>query len=188
LKKLLHKCIQADRKAQNELYGLLHPMMAAISMRYTDDRDEAQGYVSVGFVKIVLNLEKLKDEAIFWAWAKRVFINALLDEYKKYEKYRRLDVVHTGFSVEPVDKADYLVETELEINADELMSIINSLPPTSAKVFNLFAIDDYSHNEIAELLEISVGTSRWHLNNARNLLKEKLEKKKQQKAESTIYS
>ncbi len=145
-------------------------------MRYKRDQDEAAASVNDGFLKILTNLKNYNPQVPFEAWIKRIMINHVIDEFRKNRKVKEL-IEYTDFSErnEASDPVNYN-EADILFDAGDIEEMIKTLPPVTQKVFNLFAIDGYPHKDIAELLKMSEGTSKWHLNSARKKLKELLHK------------
>jgi RNA polymerase sigma factor (sigma-70 family) len=171
--KLIALCIKQDRKAEYELYKLTYSYLMSICMRYSKDKDTASETLNMGFLKILKNLSTYKPEIPFKSWIRRVMVNTLIDEYRKNKKEReKITYVENYY-----DNSDFSEVNEAlsRINYNQLLVQINLLPEATKKVFNLFAIDGYSHKEIGEMLTISEGTSKWHLNAARQKLKEYIE-------------
>jgi len=142
-------------------------------MRYSKDKDTASESLNMGFLKILRNLGTYRPEIPFKAWIRRVMVNTLIDEYRKNVREReRVTYVEEYF-----DSSDFsdVNEALSRISYNQIVEQIGLLPEATKKVFNLFAIDGYSHKEISELLSISEGTSKWHLNAARQKLKEYIE-------------
>ncbi len=143
----------------------------SICVRYCNNREDAQSLLNLGFLKLLNNLEKYRQEIPFGLWARRLMINTIIDEYRKNKKEKELLEYH-DFTDRNND------ETLVEINdavkrmdAQEIQQHIDKLPNVSKKVFNLFAVDGFGHKEISAMLGMSEGTSKWHLNNAREKLK-----------------
>ncbi|WP_317896902.1 RNA polymerase sigma factor [Aurantibacillus circumpalustris] len=171
--KLIALCIKQDRKAEYELYKITYSYLMSICMRYSRDKDIASESLNMGFLKILKNLTSYKPEVPFKSWIRRVMVNTLIDEYRKNKKEReRITYVENYY-----DNSDFsdVNEALSRINYKQILVQINLLPEATKKVFNLFAIDGYSHKEIGEMLGISEGTSKWHLNAARQKLKEYIE-------------
>lgn len=169
---LITKCLKGERKAEFELYKLTYSYLMSICVRYTRQQDRAKEVLNIGFYKILKNLDKYNLEIPFKPWARKVMINTLINEYKKQK-------IHYGNMVyveEYYDNETYseMNEAVTKSNAKEIYDFISQLPPASQQVFNLYFIDGFKHREIAELLNISEGTSKWHLNNAREMLKQML--------------
>ncbi len=168
--------IRGDRRAQYQLYQRCFNVLMGVCMRYRRSEDEAAAMLNEGFLKIVQNLGKYREEVPFEAWIRRIMINTLIDDFRKNRKVNEL-IEDRDFT--DTDNHRGLVDfntAALQFDASQLEAMIRSLPPMSRKVFNLFAIDGYSHKEIGELLNISDGTSKWHLSFARQRLREMLER------------
>lgn len=146
--------------------------MMSICCRYVNSQEEAQEMLNIGFMKILYNLEKYKPEVPFRFWMRKVMINILIDEYRKEKKHKEnIQYVQEYYDSEENSE---LNEALVKMNVDHIHSLIMKLPPVSQRVFNLFVIDGFSHKEIAQMLDMSEGTSKWHLNFSRNKLKEML--------------
>lgn len=164
---LIARCAKEEAKAQYELYRALHTLMMSICSRYERNKQDATARMNQGFLRILQNIDKRRPEVPFELWARRIMINTVIDEFRK-DKSRKatetLDVpVEQSYSI---DANDYLRHMEAEAFADLLLRV----PPMSRSVFNLFAIDGFAHAEIATMLGISEGTSKWHVSNARGIL------------------
>ncbi len=167
---LLQAAHQGDRKAQHTLYRNCFPVLMAVCARYRRDDQEAAAAVNSGFLKIIQNLDRYDPAAPFIAWIRRIMINTLIDEFRRQKKWRAQTVfpedIEREASNEPVDWN----EAEQRLHVEYLENLLRRLPPMSQKVFNLFAIDGFTHREIAQSLDISEGTSKWHVNQARRQL------------------
>jgi len=138
-------------------------------LQYSSDNDEAKDILQEGFIKIFENLYTYKFEGSFEGWMRRIVVNMAL------EKYKTRNILH---KVEDIDR---LTETELEpdiddcsdLDAELLLNIIRELPPKYRMVFNLYAIEGYTHKEIGKMLKISEGTSKSNLSRARLILQRK---------------
>jgi len=174
---LLTDAASGDRRAQFQLYQRCYSILMGVCVRYRDSEEEAAAMLNEGFLKIVRNLENYRREIPFEAWIRRIMINTLIDDFRKNRKVSEL-IEHRDFN-DANDHAQLLTFNlaELAFEAEELVAMIKTLPPVSQKVFNLFAIDGYSHREIGQLLTISEGTSKWHLSFARQRLRDLLAKK-----------
>jgi RNA polymerase sigma factor (sigma-70 family) len=170
---LIALCIKQDRKAEYELYKLTYSYLMSICMRYSRDKDSASAALNMGYLKILNNLKTYRPEIPFKAWIRRIMVNTLIDEYRKNKRERE----KVTYVEEYYDSSDFseVNEALARIDYKHLLDQINILPEATKKVFNLFAIDGFSHKEVGELLGISEGTSKWHLNAARQKLKEYIE-------------
>jgi RNA polymerase sigma-70 factor (ECF subfamily) len=171
-KELISECLKGNEKAYYELYKLLYPSLMGIGLRYNYNEDDAKAAVNKAFMRIIDKLELFDTNREIKKWASRVAINLLFDDFRK-EKHKA-QVVHYENESDFESEQHELNLVELEIENSDLLLMLRELPPTSARVFNLFALDGFSHREIAEALLITESTSRWHLANARKLLQAKV--------------
>ncbi|MEG1555846.1 MAG: sigma-70 family RNA polymerase sigma factor [Bacteroidales bacterium] len=169
---LIEDCKTNNRKAQHRLFKFYFSSMFNVCMRYARDSEEAQDMLNEGFLKIFSNLDKYENSGSFEAWMKRVMINSALDYQRKYKTL----VETVNYEAVPESILNVYDENNAisKISSDELMQLIQKLPPMSKNVFNLYLFENYSHAEIAKLLNIKEGTSHWHLNFAKNKLKEEI--------------
>ena len=174
LKQLIHNCKKEDIKAQEQLYRLYANKLFAVCLKYSNSYQQAEDNLQDGFMTIFEKIQQYQDKGSFEGWMKRIMINVTL---QKYRKQRVFEIVNE----------DLLKEPELEIDeelfsVDFLLKIIQELPDRYRQVFNLYALDGYSHKEIGEMLQISTGTSKSNLARARIILKEKIEANQPNKA------
>ncbi len=167
---LITACLSGSRKGQHKLFKLYYGKMFAICMRYANNYEEAQDMLNEGFMKIFANLDKYTDEGSFEAWMKRVMVNSAIDYQRKYKTL----VQTVAFDEVPeFEISTFDVNNAIsKISTDELLTLVQHLPPTSRNVFNMYVFENYSHAEISQVLDMKEGTSHWHLNFARTKLKE----------------
>lgn len=166
---LIADCRAEKRRAQHKLFKLFYSEVMAVCMRYAKDEDEAQDMLSEGFVKIFANLDKFA-EGSFKAWVRKVAVNSAIDYQRRYKTLTQMTDIE---EVPEIEIQNYDENTALsKITTDELLGLIQQLPPTTRSVFNLYVFEGYPHAEIAEMLQMKEGTSYWHLNFARTKLKE----------------
>ncbi|MCI7514042.1 MAG: sigma-70 family RNA polymerase sigma factor [Bacteroidales bacterium] len=166
---LIDSCKRGDRASQKVLYDSLAPKMFSICIRYIGDRTAAQDVLQDGFVTLFSKLDSFKGEGSFEGWARRIFVTTALMELRKKDALKmseELEVVR-GVKAETVGQVE-------NISYRELMSLVTSLPPGFRTVFNLYAIEGYSHKEISQMLEITETTSRTQLRRARLWLQDKI--------------
>lgn len=171
---LITACINRERKAEYELYKMTYSYLMSICFRYTNSREEAEEMLNVGFLKILKNLDKYKPGIPFKTWIRKVMINILIDEYRKEKKHHE----HIEYVEEYSESNDFSEQNNvmMKMNVEEIHALIVKLPPMSQKVFNLYVIDGFNHKEIGGMLNMSEGTSKWHLNFSRGKLKEMITK------------
>ena len=167
LKKLIRKCQKQDIKAQEELYRLFSSRLFAVCLKYSSSYQQAEDNLQDAFLMIFNKIDQYKDQGSFEGWMKRVVITTALQKYRKQTLF---EIVREDHLREPEIEVD-----EEEFSADFLLKIIQELPDRYRQVFNLYALDGYSHKEISEILKISTGTSKSNLARARVILKEKIE-------------
>lgn len=170
---LITACLNKERKAQYELYKKSYSFMMAICRRYANSNYEADDLLNLAFMKVLTNLDKYQIKIPFAVWMRRITINTIIDEYRKNVKHNEtISYVEEHFD----STVQFSLNEALEnMNLAEIQKCIDLLPKVSKKVFNLFIIDGYSHKEIAELLNMTEGTSKWHVNSARQKLQEMLQ-------------
>ncbi|MFN6179036.1 MAG: RNA polymerase sigma factor [Flavobacteriales bacterium] len=166
---LIARCIREEPKAQYELYRALYGQMMAICCRYERNKQDAVARMNQGFLKILTSLDKRRPEVPFELWTRRIMINTVIDEYRKDRQRKASESLDASLDESTlVEVNDYLRHME----ADAFAELLQRVPDMSRKVFNLFAIDGFGHQEIAQMLGISEGTSKWHVSNARQTLQQ----------------
>lgn len=172
--RLIKQCIQGDRKAQLRLYDLCYSFMMSICVRYCKDKQEAGARLNLAFLKVLQHLDQFDHSGTFKAWVSRITVRSIIDEFRSHQKHYETHVYH-GETINdnhwPHSELNRIVA---EIDMEHLMMKIQQLSKMDRQVFNLFAIDGYSHKEIASMLNISEGTSKWHVHEARKKLRESL--------------
>jgi len=167
IEQLIYECTQNNTKAQEQLYRLLAPKLFAVCLKYSQNYDEAQDNLQESFLVIFDKIDQFKNKGSFEGWAKKIVINYTLQQYRKRKVF---DIVSENFA----DESEIELDDE-EVSLAFLTKIIQELPDRYRMVFNLYVMDDYSHKEIAEMLGITIGTSKSNLSRAKAILKEKIE-------------
>ncbi len=170
LEQLIINCKKNDAKAQSQLYKLFSGTLFSLCLKYSKSHAEAEDVLQDAFITVFKKINQFENKGSFEGWIKRVTINTALQRYRSQGVYQIINE-------ERIE--DVVVEVEEDnIDIDYLLGLIQGLPNRYRLVFNLYALDDYSHKEIAGMLNISVGTSKSNLARARMILKEKIEKHK----------
>jgi RNA polymerase sigma-70 factor (ECF subfamily) len=168
LDQLIQKCKNNDTKAQSELYQLFAGKLFALCLKYSRNRAEAEDNLQDAFVTIFNKISQFRHKGSFEGWLKRITINTALQRYRSKGVFNIVnDESIEDYSVEIVD------DETIDINF--LLQCVQELSDRYRLVFNLYVLDDYSHKEIAEMLNISTGTSKSNLARARMILKDKIE-------------
>jgi RNA polymerase sigma-70 factor (ECF subfamily) len=165
-KTLVSACLAGDRRAQEVFYRRFAPAALRVCRRYAPGKDEAMALLNGGMMKVFQKLDKFRWEGSLEGWVKRLVFNSAIDQFRSQKQRPTLEIADW-------DRPAEAAATQ-SLYADDLCRIIEMLPETSKEVFWLFAVEGYNHSEIASQLNFSEGNSRWHLNKARQILREKL--------------
>ncbi len=152
---IIRGCLKGNRKAQKQFYEHFAPKMFGVCLRYAGDVEMAEDFLQEGFIKVFSNLDSFRSEGVIDAWVRRIMVNTALEILRKNDVLKHSIDIDAAFSI-----SDNLPDGFQQINTAELLKHIQALPAGFRTVFNLFAIEGYSHQEIAEMLEISEGTSK----------------------------
>jgi RNA polymerase sigma-70 factor (ECF subfamily) len=170
---LIQRCISEEPKAQYELYRELYSLMMSVCVRYERNKQDAVAKMNEGFLKVLTHLKSRNEQVPFELWVRRIMINTVIDVHRKNKNRKESEVLSNELEMEPGEAVNEFIA---EMEAEELQRMLNELPEMTGRVFNLFAIDGYNHNEIAEMLQMSEGTSRWHVSAARRQLQQSIMK------------
>ena len=166
---LIEGCLNGNRRAQQELYNLYSPKMFGLCLRYVGDRETARDLLQEGFIKLFTSLHLYSGLGPFEAWMRMIFVNVAI------EHLRKKDILRDSAALESVK--DYTVdETAVsKLTVEAIMALVQQLPPGYRTIFNLYAIEGYSHKEIGVKLHISEASSRSQYARARQWLKRQME-------------
>lgn len=167
---LVRGCMDNNRLAQKCLYERYFGKMMGIAMRYTKHQEEAIEILNNAFLKVFTSLDKYSDENNLGGWIARIVFNTAIDHVRRHTKYRQV------MNFESDQDAPVQNDSINHLNTEDLYRLIQKLPAASRAVFCLYVIDGYKHKEIADMLDITIGTSKWHLASARKELQEMLSK------------
>lgn len=167
LNQLIENCKINDTKAQGELYRLFSSKLFSICLKYSRSYTEAEDNLQDAFLTIFNKIEQYKYKGSFEGWLKRVTVNTVLQRYRNEKVF---DIVNEN----TIQEAEVEIDEE-NFSIDFLLQIIQELPDRYRLVFNLYVLDGYSHKDIADMLEINVGTSKSNLARARQILKKNIE-------------
>ena len=164
IKSFLEGCLKNDRKSQRNLYEFFYGYGLSICLRYSESRDEAVELLNEAFMKIFTNLKKFDKKREFKPWLRKIIINTCINNFRK----KKID-----FTVGLDEAKNQMKSNEIlsGISYEEILEMIRKLSPAYRTVFNLYAIEGYKHEEIADLLNISVGTSKSNLSKAKKNLR-----------------
>lgn len=167
--RLIKACIKGDRSAQNKLYEQLAPKMYPVCLRYMGDPESAQDVLQDGFVTLFSKLDSYSGTGSFEGWARKIFVNTALMQLRRNDVLKESQDLEDARDISSPEPTVYQ-----NLQFQELMELIEELPPGFRTVFNMYVIEGYSHKEIAGELGISENTSRSQLQRARTLLQKKI--------------
>ena len=170
---LVTLCCKQDRKAQEMLFKMFSNRMLGVCSRYTDSIEEAEDILQEGFIKIFQKMDSFRNQGSLEGWIKRIMINTALDSFRKNKNLRyQIDIESIEYTAS---------ETPHVIGAmgvKELLKMIKTMPPGFRTVFNLYAIEGYTHKEIGDMLGITESTSKSQYSRARVFLQKLLQTEK----------
>ena len=170
IKNIISGCLKGNRRDQELLYRRHAAKLYAVCLQYSGNDEEARDILQEGFIKIFENLVNYKHEGSFEGWIRKIIVNTALEKYRsKYNLYRIDDIDQIPEPGAEPDNEDYS-----GLEAIDLLDIIRELPPKYRMVFNLYAIEGYSHKEISKMVNISEGTSKSNLSRARAILQRRV--------------
>ncbi|MFN0031953.1 MAG: RNA polymerase sigma factor [Flavobacteriales bacterium] len=189
LQALIDGCLKGDRKSQQALHKMFYGKMKALCMRYTRDNDQAMDVTQEGFVKVFTNLEKYTGVGSFEGWMRRIMVNLSIDRFRRLKH----DFVLLGenqhledWEEEDEEEEEDEMDAIYDIRPEQIVDAMQQLSPAYRTVFNLYVYENYTHQDIAEALGISVGTSKSNYSKARRNMKKLLLKELKKKNEQSF--
>lgn len=167
--KLVKNCIKGNTKAQKELYDLFSARMLSVCFRYAKNKTDAEDIFQSGWLKIFEKIHQLKNIDLIEWWMKKIFVNEAL---QFYDKTKRLVFTDEDHILDQDDRSD--IKIIQAFHYDRITQMIQDLPDKMRMVFNLFVIEGFSHKEIAGMMDVSEGTSKSNLHDARKILQRKI--------------
>lgn len=168
LEDIIIGCQQHDTRSQKALFDVLGSKMYGICLRYANNTDDANDILQDGFLKTFEKIHQFKFQGAFEGWMRRIFVNTALERFRN--QYKVINIQDCLLDYNDNSYNDIISD----ITVDELIKLVQQLSPKYRTVFNLYAMEGYSHKEIAEMLDISEGTSKSNLSRARMILQEKV--------------
>jgi RNA polymerase sigma-70 factor (ECF subfamily) len=169
---LVNECIKGNPKAQKTLFDKFAPRMYSVCLRYMKNAQQAEDVLQDGLVKVFTKLSDYKNEGVLEGWIRRIMVNTCLDQIRKDVKFQRdIQAEEVEYKLE---HKDFIAE---RLMAEDLMKLVQSMPEGYKVVFNMFAIEGYSHQEIAAALGVTESTSKSQYLRARAYLRDRIEKR-----------
>lgn len=179
LKAIVQGCVREDRTCQQKIFEMYYGKMMSACLRYISDRDEAQDVLQDGFIKVFNSIAKFDFNGSFEGWLRRIIVNTAIDHIRKKKKdiFQVTDheFIINNFTEEAYNEDNESIYSNLKKN--EILEAITQLSPAYKTVFNMYVIDGYSHQQIADILNINIGTSKSNLAKARMKLQKILKNK-----------
>jgi RNA polymerase sigma-70 factor (ECF subfamily) len=171
---LIRECISGNQQKINQLYKLLFSPLMKICYRYAACKDDAIIYLNNAFLRILEKLQLYKEEFPFDVWAKKITVNSVLNDLQKDKSWRsKIENLEDYENILKDPQYDHFIHQEL--TSQEIMDLLQKLPEPGKTILNLYVFEGFTHKEIAEILEISEESSRWHLHKVKNMLKIQLQ-------------
>jgi RNA polymerase sigma-70 factor (ECF subfamily) len=167
---IIEGCILGNPRLQRMLYEKFSPKMYALCIRYAGNTDDAQDILQDGFVKVYSNIGKYKGTGSFEGWIRRIIVNTAIEHFRKKNMLYSID------EKTEIQLADENTNIFNQLEAKELLEIIKSMPAGYRTVFNLYAVEGYTHKEIASMMNLTEGTSKSQYARAKSWLQEKIKK------------
>jgi RNA polymerase sigma-70 factor (ECF subfamily) len=169
---ILHGCLQNDSTAQRELYSRYSPKMLSVCYRFAHNREDAEDMLQEGFIKVFSQIHTFQSKGAFEGWIRRIIVHTCINNLKKNKKFNEsVDLIHATSIQVREESVPSIVQ------AKQVVECIRILPIGYRTVLNLYAIEGYSHKEIAEVLEIEESTSRSQYTRAKQMLEDILVRK-----------
>jgi RNA polymerase sigma factor (sigma-70 family) len=169
LQELIRGCLIKNRSCQQKIYNIYSPAMMALCLRYSKNREEAEEVLQDGFLQVYKCISQFNDKGSFEGWVRKIMVNSALMRFRgKANRYNQISLVEEQFFLNT--ESDLVDRT----GEKELIRLIQKLPPACRMVFNLYVFEGKKHREIAVLLNITEGTSKSNLYDARKILQRQL--------------
>ncbi len=169
LQELIEGCIRNERGAQSRIYHLFYPRMMGMVKRYFPEQTQAEEILNNGFLRAFQKMNTFSFKGSFEGWLRRIVFHAVADYAAANLKYTQKILL--------AEKEEFVNKDHAgRLYYNDLLNLLQSLPEATRTVFNMFVLEDLSHKQIAKILKISEGTSKWHVSEGRRILKEKIEK------------
>jgi RNA polymerase sigma-70 factor (ECF subfamily) len=164
---IIQGCVKGKRKSQEMLFNTFSKKMFAVCLYYSKNKEEAEDILHNGFLKVFENIKQFKGRGSFEGWLRKIFVNTALEKFRNQTFLTAVsDQIEYNYITEDADIIS-------KLSSEELIEMIQELSPAYRMVFNLYAVEGYSHEEISEKLKIAEGTSKSNLARARKILQNK---------------
>ena len=170
-KSIVKKIIKQNRKAELELYQSCFSFWMSIALKYYANEEDAYICINDTFIKICYNIKKYDQQQNFLTWSKTILIRTIIDSLRKEKKYKEKILKSDDIKGFQISEPEFSFELN-ELNINKTLNVLNCLPKATKNIINLYIIDEFSHKEISEMMNITVETSKWHVKTGKKKLKE----------------
>jgi RNA polymerase sigma-70 factor (ECF subfamily) len=172
-KQLIDGCLQGDRRSQQAVYKLLYGKMKAVCLRYTRDSDLAMDVLQEGFIKVFQNMERFSGSGSFEGWVRRIMVNLSIDRFRKSKNDFILmnDAMSAEEWEDEIEEEELAEQDQYDFKPHQIIEAMQQLSPAYRTVFNLYVFENYTHQDIADALGVSVGTSKSNFAKAKRNMK-----------------
>lgn len=167
-REIIKGCRKGKSQSQEKLYNIASPLMYGLCLQYAGNVDDAKDIMQEGFIKVFKKIDQFSGKGSIIGWIRRIMINTALEKYRSQVNHQSMD--NGKFQIEETVNDNILENMEAEV----IVQLIQKLSPQYRLIFNLYAIEGYSHREISEMTGISEGTSKSNLSRARTILQKKV--------------
>jgi RNA polymerase sigma-70 factor (ECF subfamily) len=170
---LIDGCLQGDRRSQQAVYKLLYGKMKAVCLRYTRDSDQAMDVLQEGFIKVFQNMERYSGSGSFEGWVRRIMVNLSIDRFRKSKNDFILmnDAMSAEQWEDEIEEEELAEQDQYDFKPHQIIEAMQQLSPAYRTVFNLYVFENYTHQDIADALGVSVGTSKSNFAKAKRNMK-----------------
>jgi RNA polymerase sigma-70 factor, ECF subfamily len=169
LENIINGCKKSNAESQRQLYKYCYEAMMRVCLRYHHNEQDAANCYNEAMHNILTKINMYKNEGEFMGWVRRIMVNTCINTIRRDKKFAYKEVNDNDTQAFNVQPAVYS-----NLNTQQILSMVQTLPRQTALIFNLYIMEGYTHEQIGTKLNISNNTSKWHLNNARTILKEKI--------------
>jgi RNA polymerase sigma-70 factor, ECF subfamily len=169
LENFIEGCKLGNAAHQQQLYRYCFQPMMKVCLRYHNNMDDAAASFNTAMHSVLTKINQYQNKGAFMGWVQRIIVNTCLNDLKASVKFDTKEITDRDYN-------SFLIVPEAysNIESKDLLKMVQALPTSTAMVFNMYVMEGFTHEQIASTLNISIGTSKWHLNNARTILKEKI--------------
>lgn len=173
VKKIVQGCIRGERKSQHQLYKTYYGKMMGVCMRYAANEAQAEDFLHEGFLKVFDKLSSYNHKGSFEGWIRRIIVNNCIDKLRKKKEvfFQNNEEKQLEGVLDEYEEEEYIKQLQ-KAKAKEVLKLVQKLSPAYKTVFNLYVIEDYTHQQIADELSISVGASKSNLAKAKAKIRE----------------